>query len=105
MPNLTIPLAPQQLWQAINPLTIYQNGGQIGLINVSIGQTQHPEIEDEILDEVGSYGRQIGRIGDAIEVLIASADRAGWTPEQKDAIAVLEGQLAAIRKIKRQHGR
>jgi hypothetical protein len=63
-------LAPERLWQAINPWTFYQQGAQFGFINIDLGQTPHPEVEQTILDEVGSYGRQLGRIGDALEVLL-----------------------------------
>ncbi len=57
-------LAPQNLWQAINPWTFNQQGAQFGFVNIDLGQTPHPETERTILDEVGSYGRQLGRIGD-----------------------------------------
>ena len=63
-------LAPDQLWQAINPWSFYQQGAQFGLINIDLGATAHPETEQKILEEVGSYGRQLGRIGDALEVLL-----------------------------------
>ena len=60
-----VSLAPQKLWQAINPWSFYQQGAQFGFINIDLGQTNHPDVEQTILDEVGSYGRQLGRIGDA----------------------------------------
>ena len=56
-------LAPEKLWQAINPWSFYNQGAQSGLINVHLGQTPRPDIEQKVLDEVGSYGRQLGRIG------------------------------------------
>jgi hypothetical protein len=49
-------------------------------------------IEDE--PTVGSYGRQIGRIGDALEVLIDRLPLEGLTPDQADVIDILKGQLA-----------
>jgi len=94
-------LAPEKLWQAINPWTLYQQGARFGLINIDLGQTPHPEIEQEILDEVGSYGRQLGRIGDAIEILIKYADLSRMDDEEKEAIKILEGQLAQVSQIKR----
>jgi hypothetical protein len=93
-------LAPDRLWQAINPWTWHLEGGQLGLINVNIGETKHPETERAILDEVGSYGRQLGRIGDALEVLMAHFDAAVLTQKERDAFAILEGDLAQIRGIK-----
>ena len=91
-------LAPEQLLQAINPF--YNQGGQFGLINISLGQTPRPDIEQKVLDEVGSYGRQIGRIGDALEVLIANVPLDGLSSEDADTLAILKGQLAAVRKVK-----
>lgn len=95
-----ISLAPEKLWQAINPWTFYQQGSQFGLINVNLGQTASPEIEQDVLNEVGSYGRQLGRIGDALEVILAHIHLEGLTTEETDALKILDGQLAAIRKIK-----
>jgi hypothetical protein len=93
-------LAPEKLWQAINPWTFYNQGAQLGFVNINLGQTAHPEIEQKVLDEVGSYGRQLGRIGDALEVLIDHAALNGLSPAESDAIAILKGQLAEIRKVK-----
>jgi len=94
-------LAPDNLWQAINPWSFAFTGDQLGLINISIGQTSHPEVERAILDEVGSYGRQLGHIGDALEVLIDHFDQSALGQPEKDAMAILKGELAEIRQVKR----
>lgn len=96
-----ISLAPEKLWQAINPWTFYQQGAQFGLINVNLGQTPSPEIEQDVLNEVGSYGRQLGRIGDALEVILAHVKLEGVSTEEQDALKILDGQLAAVRRIKK----
>lgn len=93
-------LAPDRLWQAINPWTFSSHGGQIGLFNISLGQTTRPDIERTVLDEVGSYGRQIGHIGEALEVLIAHFDQTRLGEREKDALAILSGEVAEIRRIK-----
>jgi hypothetical protein len=98
--SFRLSLAPQKLWQAINPWTFYQQGAQFGFINIDLGQTPHPEIEQAILDEVGSYGRQLGRIGDALEVLLHHLKLEGLSQPEQDALTVLRGQLAAIRQVK-----
>jgi hypothetical protein len=59
------------------------DGGEFGFINIDLGNTQHPELEQQILDEVGSYGRQLGHIGDALEVIMRHLDRTGFTHEEK----------------------
>ncbi|HJT43491.1 MAG TPA: hypothetical protein VJ750_08320 [Rhizomicrobium sp.] len=93
-------LAPQKLWQAINPWNFYQQGAQFGFINIDLGQTPRPDIEQAILDEVGSYGRQLGRIGDALEVLLNHVDLDGLNKSERDTIDILRGQLAEVRKVK-----
>lgn len=94
-------VAPEKLWQAINPWTFYQQGAQFGLINIDLGQTPHPEIEQAVLEEVGSYGRQLGRIGDALEVLVNHLRLDDLTQDDVDALEILKGQLAEVRKVKR----
>ena len=93
-------IAPQKLWQAINPWTFYQQGAQLGFINIDLGQTPNPAMEQAILDKVGSYGRQLGHLGDALEVLLNHVKLEGLTVAEQDAIAVLRGDLAKIRQVK-----
>jgi hypothetical protein len=94
-------LAPQNLWQDILPWTFNQQGMQFGLFNINLGQTPRPDIEQRVLDEVGSYGRQLGRIGDVLEVLLNHVRLEDLSVAEKDAIDVLRGQLAQVRQIKR----
>lgn len=98
--SLQFSLAPDQLWQAINPWSFFNQGAQLGFVNINLGQTPHPEIEQKLLDEVGSYGRQLGRIGDALEVLIDHVKLKDLSRAETDALLILKGQLAEIRKVK-----
>jgi hypothetical protein len=98
--SFQVQLAPENLWQAINPWTFYLEGARFGLINIDLGETPHPEVEQAILDQVGSYGRQLGRIGDALEVLLRHVKLEGLTADERDAIAILQGQLAEVRSVK-----
>ena len=100
MKSMQISLAPEQLWQAINPMTFYQQGSQFGVVNINLGTTSRPDIERDILDEVGSYGRQIGKIGDALEVLLDHLKLDGLSTKEKDALAILKGQIAQVRAVK-----
>ena len=93
-------LAPEKLWQAINPWTLYQEGAKFGFININLGQTPHPEVEQAILNDVGSYGRQLGHIGDALEVLLNHVKLDGLSQAETYALSVLRGQLAAVRQVK-----
>jgi len=97
-------LAPEQLWQAINPWNFYNQGARFGLINIDLGQTPRPDLEQKILDEVGSYGRQLGRIGDALEVLMRRLPLTELTREERTTLDILKGQVAEIRQIKQKAG-
>ncbi len=92
-------LAPDKLWQSINPG--WFQGANFSWLRFDLGATSHPETEQKILDEVGTYGRQIGRMGDVLEILVQRLDRKKLSPEEKDAITIFEGQLAQVRAIKR----
>ena len=59
-----------------------------------------------ILDEVGSYGRQLGRIGDALAVLLEHFDpKQPLTPDEEKAIRALRVMLDDIDGVKRRHNR
>lgn len=96
----SVSFAPQQLWQAINPLTAYQQGAQFGAVNIDLGQTPNPQLERTLLSEVGSYGRQLGRIGDALEVILNHLTLEDLGKAEKDRLQIVRGQLAQIRQIK-----
>src|SRR5829696_9145819 len=64
-------------------------GNQFSLSTVNLGRSSAPEVETEILDNVGSYGRQLGRIGEALEVLVRRLPRSELT----------ESELAAIEAV------
>jgi hypothetical protein len=91
--------------QVINPWTWTMRvfGGQFGLINVNLGTTPNPDAEQAILDEVGTCGRQIGRIGDALAVLLRHLDRTKLDPTELTAISALENQLAEVDRVKQRH--
>ncbi|MGC2221702.1 MAG: hypothetical protein WA624_04695 [Methylocella sp.] len=73
MPMFKLPLSGD-VTQSINPWTAIFNptGGQYGLINITLGQSSAPEVEADVLSDVAGYGKQLGRIGDAVLVLINS---------------------------------
>ncbi len=59
--------------QSINPFTAFFSpvGSQFSVVNINLGQSSDPDVEREVLSDVGTYGRQIGRIGDVLIVLLA----------------------------------
>lgn len=101
MKSMQFSLAPEKLWQSINPWTFYNQGAQIGLINIDLGITPRPEVEQEILNKVGSYGRQLGWMGEALEVLMNHMPTEKLSQHEKDVLDIMRGKLAEIRQIKR----
>lgn len=91
--------------QTINPWTWFFNtsGSQVGLININLGHSSEPELEQRILDRVGSYGRQIGQIGDALGVLLNHLDRKALNAAEQRVLEKLEEQLDKVAYIKREY--
>ncbi|HSV52564.1 MAG TPA: hypothetical protein VLJ57_10625 [Burkholderiaceae bacterium] len=109
MKNFQIPLSSPiygpfsgDVTQAINPWSwaIKTVGGQFGLININLGASRDPALEQQILDEVGSYGRQLGQIGDALAVVLEHVDLGRLDVKEKRAITALRSQLDQIERLK-----
>ena len=100
-----VSLAPQQLWQAINPWFAGSSSDQLGFINIDLGNGDGSK-ERAILNEVGSYGRQLGHLGEALEVVIgvlkqiAPEQMAALDQAQKDKLGVALGDIARVRQVK-----
>lgn len=75
-------------------------GNQFGLVNITVGSTANPELEKEILQNAGTYGRQLGRIGDALRVLVERLDLSKLPADQKKAIIAFRHQIDTIDDIK-----
>lgn len=107
MPMFKLPLSGD-VTQAINPWTAIFNpaGGQYGLVNITLGQSSAPEVEADVLSDVAGYGKQLGRIGDAVLVLIDHLPE-NTALSQKDiaAIHALKEMLVEIAKVKKHHNR
>lgn len=93
--------------QTINPWSwATQVGtGQIGLFNINLGRSSNPALERRILDDVGSYGRQIGQLGDALAAVLDHLPTDGWNDEAREAVRAFRCQMAAVRKIKEKDAR
>jgi len=102
MPELRLPLSGD-VSQTINPWTWYFpfTGNQFGLLNVSLGNAGDPAVEQKILDDVGSYGKQLGRIGDVLKILVDKAEQAGTlSPDDMKAVRKFRAQLECVDLIK-----
>jgi hypothetical protein len=106
MPTFKLPLSGDVL-QAINPWTVFKSPiGQMGLFNVTIGQSSEPAVEADVLSDVASYGKQLGRVGDALVVLLNHFHpRTPLTGEEAAAIDDLKDMLQRIADVKGKHKR
>jgi hypothetical protein len=94
--------------QSINPFTAFFSpiGSQLGVVNINLGQSSDPDVEQEVLSDVGTYGKQIGRIGDALIVLLAHFHpETPLKPEETAAIDALKDMLNKVADVKAKHGR
>jgi hypothetical protein len=81
-------------------------GGQFGLVNINMGQSSEPKVEEEVLSDVATYGKQLGRVGDALIVLLAHFHpRAPLTADETKAIDALKEMLEKVAAVKEKHHR
>ena len=63
-------LAPDVLSQIINPLTyLTSSSGMYGLVNIRYGVSSDAQTEQAIIENVAGYGKQIGRVLEAVECI------------------------------------
>jgi hypothetical protein len=95
--------------QSINPWTwwntaVNQLGGQFGIININTMASGDPTLEREIVHNVASYGRQLGRV---IEVLTVLIDHKGalsdLSTEHQKTIADFQKMAEQIATTKEGH--
>ena len=97
---MPLQLAPSTLTQPILP------NWSFNLFSVNLGATSNAAIEQGALQNVGSYGKQIGHLAEALEVVIKRLkllDTSELSKEDRDAIQVFLGDVAAVRNIKASH--
>jgi hypothetical protein len=107
MPVFRLPLSGN-VTQTINPWTWFFNpvGSQVGLINIELGQSSNPAVEEEVLSDIASYGKQPGRIEDALIVLLAHfRPERPLTSQEETAIGDLKTLVADITTVKIKHHR
>lgn len=88
--------------QAINPweLWIRSISSQMGFINIRNVNSGDAAIEQEVVETVASYGRQLGRINDALATLIDKPNLDNLTDKERAAIADFRDMVAAIEVVK-----
>ena len=75
----------------------------LGQFTVNLGQSSNDNVEKAVIDRVASFGKQLGRIGDALIVLIKHAKLEGLPPDEARAIRDLELMLHEIANVKERH--
>ena len=93
--------------QTINPWSWMTKlvGNQFSFFTVNLGRSSAPEVEAEILQNVGSYGRQLGRLSDIVEVLAARLPRDELSDDERIALEDFAAQMREIKRIKARRGR
>lgn len=99
--NLPVELAPEYLSQSILP------GWQFSLFSVNVGQSSDDAVEKTAIQTVGSYGKQIGHLAEALEVVIDHFNllESEMPEAKKDVLKIFLGDVATIRNVKRVRGR
>jgi hypothetical protein len=95
--SMPLQLAPASLNQPILP------NWSFNMFNVNMGLSANTAVEQAALEKVGSYGRQIGHLAEALELVINQLqllDSKSLTQQEKDALRVFLGDVSAIRQIK-----
>jgi hypothetical protein len=75
-------------------------------VQLNLGASSNASIEQEALQSVGSYGKQIGHLAEALELVIGKLnllESKELSQSEKDTLRVFLGDVSAIRKIKDSH--
>lgn len=89
--------------QSINPwdFWIKSVSSQMGFINVKNVMSSDSRIEQEIVEDVASYGRQLGQIADVLKVLIKQPDMEDLKPGEKQIVSRFEAMVLEIERVKK----
>jgi hypothetical protein len=107
------PLTPWQAWLSMfgirAPLSgdVTQDiapsiGGQLGLLNINATRSGDPELEQRIITQVASYGRQLGWLVEAVDVLARWQSRRGLSEADISALDQLHELAARVTAVKEQ---
>jgi len=107
MTDLRLPLSGD-VNQTINPWSWYFpfSGNQFGWVNISLGDAGNPAAEKMILNDaqVGSYGRQLGLVGEVLRILVDKIGKAEgegkFSPDELKTIEKFRAQQKRIELIK-----
>src|SRR3954452_5545358 len=86
--------------QDIQTSLVRSAGDQLGFININTSRSADPELERRIVTEVASYGRQLGRILDAVAVLVGREQRGKLSADERRALDQLDALHADVQTAK-----
>jgi hypothetical protein len=107
------PLSPWQAWLSLfgirAPLSgdVTQDiassiGGQLGLLNINTTRSGDPQLEQRIITQVASYGRQLGWLLEAVDALARQQPRSGLSEADIHALDQLHELTKRIAAAKEQ---
>jgi hypothetical protein len=70
--------------------------------SLNLGTSSNTKVEQQVLEQVGSYGKQIGHLAEALELVIQMLhlmEHKDLSQHGKDAVQVFLGDVAAVRKF------
>ena len=105
MARFRLPLSGD-VTQTINPWTwiFSPQASQFGLVNIDLGPSGDPDVEAEILSDIASYGRQIGRLQDVMGILIDRLEKSEvLAGSDKDAVEDFRALMRDIQRVKIRH--
>jgi hypothetical protein len=79
-------------------------GQQLGFININEVSSGDPRVERHVVEDVASYGRQLGWISEALEAVVGCVRDAGLTEkltdDQRLALDRLDSLVERVRRVK-----
>lgn len=98
--GIALPLSGD-VTQAINPWSWWINApASYGFININNMQSSNPQLEQRIVHNVASYGRQLGRVMEVLDALLAHTDCSGWAVDEEQAVHDYRELTASIADYK-----
>ena len=77
---------------------------QFGLINIEQTVSSDPELERKIVTEVAGYGKQLGRMVEALSAVLEHSRNMPFTTDEKKAVSDFKQMAVAITNEKHRHG-
>lgn len=76
---------------------------QFGFININKMESSDPTLEQDVIQEVAGYGKQLGRIVEALSVVVSGMQSSSLMPSEQKALKdflVLARQIATLKEKK-----